>query len=114
MLPFRSHKQRFQHEVEFRVGFQIVTWLIKNGKDQKRIQAPRMFLAPAQRFPVIAEYFDFELIAFRTRDRDHVFAIVRSDRHFKTNRSVHRSIVDRISSNEVPTLTSSELKAALR
>jgi hypothetical protein len=35
----RSHKQRFQHEVEFRVGFQIVTWLIKNGKDQRRIQA---------------------------------------------------------------------------
>jgi hypothetical protein len=25
-----------------------------------------MFLAPAQRFPVIAEYFDLELIAFRS------------------------------------------------
>ena len=62
-----------------------------------------MFFAPAQRFPVITEYFDFELIAFRTRDRDRVFAIVRSDRHFKTYRSVDRSIRDRISFNEVPT-----------
>lgn len=62
-----------------------------------------MFFASTQRFPAIAEYLDFELIAFRTRDRYRVFALVRPDRHFKTYRSVDRSIRGRMSSNEVPT-----------
>jgi hypothetical protein len=62
-----------------------------------------MYFTPAQRFPVIAEYFDFELIAFHTRNRDRVFAIVRFDLHFKTYRSVDPSIRDRISFNEIPT-----------
>ena len=61
-----------------------------------------MFFAPAQRFPMIAEYFDFELVAFHTRDRDRVFAIVRPDHHFKTYRPVDRSIGGRMSFNEVP------------
>lgn len=61
-----------------------------------------MLFAPSQRFPAIAEYFDFELIAFRTRDRDRVFAIVRSDHHFKTCRSVDGSIRGRVSFNEFP------------
>jgi hypothetical protein len=62
-----------------------------------------MFFAPAQRFPLIAEYFGFELIAFRPRDRDGVFAIGRPQGHFKTYPSGDRSISDRISSDEVPT-----------
>jgi hypothetical protein len=52
-----------------------------------------MFFAPAQRFPVIAEYFDGELIAFRSRDRDRAFAIFPFDRDLKTYRSIDRSIV---------------------
>ena len=62
-----------------------------------------MFFAPSQRLPSIAEYFDFELIAFRPPDRDSVFAIVRADHHFKTYRPVDRSIGGRMSFNEVPT-----------
>ena len=58
--------------------------------------------APAQSFPVIAEYFDCELIAFRSRDRDRAFAIVPFDGDFKTYRSFDRSIRDRISFNEIP------------
>ena len=61
-----------------------------------------MFFAPAQRFPVIAEYFDGELIAFRSRDRGRAFAIFPFDRDLKTYRSIDRSIRDRISFNEIP------------
>jgi hypothetical protein len=59
-------------------------------------------LAPAQSFPIIAEYFDCELLAFRSRDRDRAFAIVPFDGDFKTYRSFDRSIRDRISFNEIP------------
>ena len=63
-----------------------------------------MFFAPAQRFPVIAEYFDGELIAFRSRDRDRAIAFFPFDRDLKTYRSIDRSIRDRISFNEIPVL----------
>jgi hypothetical protein len=61
-----------------------------------------MFFAPSQRFPSIAEYFDFELIAFRPRDRDRVFAIVHAGLHFETYGPVDRSIGGRTRFNEVP------------
>jgi hypothetical protein len=47
-----------------------------------------MLLALAQRFPVLAKNFDFEPIAFGSRNLDRVFITVRSDRRFETYRSV--------------------------
>jgi hypothetical protein len=59
-----------------------------------------MFFAPTQRFPTIAEYLDFEFIAFRTRDRDRFFALVRPDlEKLPLPRSLERG---RMSSDEVP------------
>ena len=61
-----------------------------------------MFFAPTQGPCAVAEYIDFKLIAFRTRHRDRVFAIIRHQRHLKMDQSANGSIRERVSFNEAP------------